>query len=38
MIEHGIHELDYLQICKNYRCVYDTATIQEDKVSRVSLA
>lgn len=31
MIEHGVHEQDYLGICKNYRCVYDTASIQEDK-------
>jgi hypothetical protein len=34
MIEHGIHEQDYLGICKNYRCVYDTNTIQEDKVGK----
>jgi hypothetical protein len=34
MIEHGIHEQDYLGICKNYRCVYDTNTIQEDKVAK----
>jgi hypothetical protein len=37
MIEHGIHEQDYLGICKNYRCVYYTNTIQEDKVAKEHL-
>ena len=24
MIEFGLHEQNYLEICKNYRAVYDT--------------
>ena len=29
MIELGQHEGDYLDICKNYRQVHETSTIQE---------
>jgi len=30
MIEFGLHENDYLDICKNYRAVYDTKMVQDD--------
>lgn len=30
MIELGLHEQNYLEICKNYRAVYDTKAVQED--------
>jgi len=30
MIELGLHEQNYLDICKNYRAVYDTKTVQEE--------
>jgi len=32
MIELGLHEHDYLDICKNYRQVMDTNSIKEDTV------
>jgi len=30
MIDLGLHEQNYLDICKNYRAVYDTKTVQEE--------
>jgi 26S proteasome regulatory subunit N5 len=30
MIELGLHEQNYLEICKNYRAVYDIKVVQED--------
>jgi len=35
MIELGQHEGDYLDICKNFRQIYDTAKIQEDPVEKI---
>ena len=35
MIELGQHEGDYLDICKNFRQVYDTPCIQEDATKKV---
>merc|ERR1719341_1990025 len=35
MIELGQHEGDYLDICKNYRQVHETSTIQEDAVKKI---
>eukprot|EP00090_Calanus_glacialis_P021735 TRINITY_DN3353_c0_g1_i3.p1 TRINITY_DN3353_c0_g1~~TRINITY_DN3353_c0_g1_i3.p1 ORF type:complete len:485 (-),score=199.67 TRINITY_DN3353_c0_g1_i3:93-1547(-) len=35
MIELGQHEGDYLDICKNYRQVHETSTIQEDAVQKI---
>lgn len=34
MIELGLHDQDYLAICKNYRAVFDTASIQADEVNK----
>jgi len=35
MITLGQHEGDYLDICKNFRQIYDTAKIQEDPVEKI---
>ena len=35
MIELGQHECDYLDICRNFRQVYDTPCIQEDADQKV---
>jgi len=35
MIELGQHEGDYLDICKNFRQVLDTSTIQEDATKKL---
>ena len=35
MIELGQHECDYLDICRNFRQVYDTPCIQEDTTEKV---
>jgi len=35
MIQFGIHEQDYLEICKNYRAVLDTPTIQKDEEKKL---
>ena len=35
MIELGQHEGDYLEICRNFRQVYDTPCIQEDAEQKV---
>jgi len=35
LIELGTHEGDYLDICKNYRQVHETSTIQEDAVKKI---
>jgi len=35
MIELGQHECDYLDICRNFRQVYDTPVIQEDATEKV---
>ena len=35
MIELGQHEADYLDICKNFRQVYDTASIQEVSYQKI---
>ena len=33
MVELGLHDENYLEICKHYRAVYDTTSIQADQVS-----
>jgi len=35
MIQFGIHEQDYLEICKNYRAVLETPTIQKDEEKKL---
>merc|ERR1719154_243299 len=35
MIEMDEHERNYLNICRHYRAVYDTPSIQEDSVQRM---
>jgi len=35
MIQLGLHDQDYLTICKNYRAVYDTKSIQEDEAKKL---
>jgi len=35
MIELGLHEQNYLDICKNYRAVYDTKTVQEEEEKKL---
>jgi len=35
MIELGQHEGDYLDICRNFRQVYDTPCIQEDNAEKI---
>jgi 26S proteasome regulatory subunit N5 len=31
MIQHAMHEEQYLNVCKFYRAVYDTKSIQDDE-------
>jgi len=33
MIEQSLHDQDYLGICKHYRAVYNTGSIQADEVT-----
>jgi len=35
MIELGLHEQNYLDICKHYRAVYDTKSVQEDQTKKL---
>eukprot|EP00088_Acartia_fossae_P060400 TRINITY_DN7231_c0_g2_i1.p1 TRINITY_DN7231_c0_g2~~TRINITY_DN7231_c0_g2_i1.p1 ORF type:complete len:289 (-),score=104.84 TRINITY_DN7231_c0_g2_i1:86-952(-) len=36
MIELGLHEQNYLDICKNYRAVYDTKAVQDDQEKKLT--
>jgi len=36
MIELGLHDQNYLDICKNYRAVYDTASVQTDQDKKLT--
>eukprot|EP00088_Acartia_fossae_P060399 TRINITY_DN7231_c0_g1_i1.p1 TRINITY_DN7231_c0_g1~~TRINITY_DN7231_c0_g1_i1.p1 ORF type:complete len:486 (-),score=172.02 TRINITY_DN7231_c0_g1_i1:118-1575(-) len=36
MIRLGLHEQDYLGICKNYRAVFESKTIQEDQEKKMT--
>ena len=33
MIEQSLHDQDYLGICKHYRAVYNTGSVQADEVT-----
>ena len=35
MIEMDEHERNYLNICRHYRAIYDTPSIQEDAVEKL---
>jgi len=35
MIELGLHDQNYLEICKHYRAVYDTTSIQADQEKKL---
>lgn len=34
MVEHALHENEYLNICKYYREIYSTKTVESDEIER----